>query len=154
MGVVKGITATTFPARGRDEGQKIALKTRWGIYPAVIVRQDNDNPYNEIWKVDAKNLPRRYFTEVDDLFVSRKFIENYPKLSPICEKGEYEDKFVDVVFDHDVQNKCEGVVVTHRNALLVILITTGPHEGRYVTGKECQYAVKPRTVKDLIDENE
>lgn len=154
MGVVNGITATTFPSRGRDEGQKIALKTRWGIYPAVIVRQDNDQPYNEIWKIEAKNLPRRYFAESDDLFVSRHYIENYAKHSPICAKGEYEDQFVDVVFDHDTQNKCEGVVVTHRDLLVVILITTGPHEGRYVTGKECQYAVKPRSVKELIDENE
>lgn len=151
MGVVKGITATTFPSRGRDEGQKIALKTRWGIYPAVIVRQDNDQPYNEIWKIDAKNLPRRYFAESDDLFVSRHYIENYAKHSPICAKGEYEDQFVDVVFDHDTQNKCEGVVVTHRDLLLVILITTGPHSGRYVTGKECQYAPRPRSTKELID---
>ncbi|QZE59205.1 hypothetical protein pEaSNUABM18_00302 [Erwinia phage pEa_SNUABM_18] len=151
MGVVKGITATTFPARGRDEGQKIALKTRWGIYPAVIVRQDNDNPYNEIWKIDAKNLPRRYFSAVDDLYVSRKFIEEFTKRSPICEKGELEDQFVDVVFDRDVENKCEGVILTHRDLLVVILITTGPHEGRYVTNKECQYAPKPRKVKELID---
>lgn len=32
MGVVKGITATSFPTPGRDLGQKIALKTRWGIF--------------------------------------------------------------------------------------------------------------------------
>lgn len=151
MGVVKGITATTFPSRGRDEGQKIALKCRWGIYPATVVRQDNDQPYNEIWKIDAKNLPRRYFSTTDDLFVSRHFIENFAKHSPICPKGEYEDQFVDVVFDRDTENKCEGVVMTHRDLLVVILITTGPHAGRYVTDKECQYAPKPRKVKELID---
>lgn len=151
MGVVKGITATTFPARGRDEGQKIALKTRWGIYPATIVRQDNDHPFNEIWKIDAKNLPRRHFSNTDDLYVSRQFLDEHPKNSPICKKGEYEDQFVDVVFDRDTENKCEGVVMTHRDLLVVILITTGPHAGRYVTDKECQYAPKPRKVKELID---
>ncbi len=151
MGVVKGITATTFPARGRDEGQKIALKTRWGIYPATIVRQDNDHPFNEIWKIDAKNLPRRHFSTTDDLYVSRQFLDGHPKNSPICKKGEYEDQFVDVVFDRDTENKCEGVVMTHRDLLVVILITTGPHAGRYVTDKECQYAPKPRKVKELID---
>lgn len=151
MGVVKGITATTFPARGRDEGQKIALKTRWGIYPATIVRQDNDHPFNEIWKIDAKNLPRRHFSTTDDLYVSRQFLDGHPKNSPICKKGEYEDQFVDVVFDRDTENKCEGVVMAHRDLLVVILITTGPHAGRYVTDKECQYAPKPRKVKELID---
>lgn len=153
MGVVKGITATTFPSRGRDEGQKIALKARWGIFPASVVRQDNDHPYNEIWKIDAKNLPRRYFSEDADLFVSRQFIENFPKRSLVCAKGESENQFVDVVFDHDTQNTCEGVIVTHRDLLVVILITTGPHAGRYVTGKECQYAPKPRKIKELIDES-
>ena len=151
MGVVKGITANTFPSRGRDEGQKIALTTRWGIFPASVIRQDNDPPYNEIWRIDAKNLPRRYFAETDDLYVSRHFIENFPKNSLICARGENENQFVDVVFDHDRQHKCEGVIVTHRDLLVVILITTGPHTGRYVTGQECQYAPKPRKTKELID---
>ncbi|AWY08564.1 hypothetical protein HOT49_gp305 [Erwinia phage vB_EamM_Alexandra] len=153
MGVVKGITATTFPSRGRDEGQKIALKTRWGIFPATIVRQDNDHPFNEVWKIDAKNLPRRYFASTDDLYVSRQYVDDFQKRSPICAKGEDEGQFVDVVFDHDTQNKCEGVVMTHRDLLVVILLTTGPHEGRYVTSTECQYATKPRKVKELIDED-
>lgn len=151
MGVVKGITATSFPTPGRDLGQKIALKTRWGIFPATIVRQDNDQPFNEIWKIDAKNLPRRFFSETDDLFVSRHFIEENPKRSLICEKGPHEDHFVDVVFDYDVNNKCEGVIMTARDLLIVILITTGPHEGKYVTSGECQYALKPRSTKELID---
>lgn len=143
MGVVKGINGTLFPARGRDEGQKIALKTRWGIYPAVIVRQDNDHPYNEIWKIAAKNLPEKYFGQGNALFVSRNFIENFSKLSPICDAGSCEGAFVSVVFDCDERNKCEGLVVTDRNGLVVILITTGPHEGRYVEGGECEYKIKP-----------
>lgn len=151
MGVAKGITSTTFPSRGRDEGQKIMLTTRWGIYPATILRQDNDQPYNQILKVEAKNLPRRYFAEDEDLYVSTHHLLNYPKASLICAKGEKEGQFVDVVFDHDTQNKCEGVVMSDRNMHVVILITTGPHEGRYVTDSECMFALKPRSTKELID---
>lgn len=151
MGVVKGITATTFPARGRDEGQKIALKTRWGIYPATIVRQDNDHPFNEIWKIDAKNLPRRHFSTTDDLYVSRQFLDEHPKNSPICKRGVLEGQFADITFDHDVASMCEGIILTERDLLMVILILTGPHEGRYVTSRECQYCVKPRRTKVMID---
>ncbi len=142
MGVVKGISSTEFPSNGRDVGQTVLLKTRWGIYPAVIVRQDRDAPFNTIWRIDRKNLPHKHFKEGVDLYVSQRSAEAKPKDSPVCEAGPHEGRFVEVVFDFDLANRCEGVIVTERRNELVIFVLTGPHARKHVTSNECQYSIK------------
>ncbi len=150
MGVVTGISSTTFPPHGRDEGQQVMLTSRWGIYPATIVRQDSVMPLNAIWKINHKHLPAKLI-KGRDLYVSLAFTKDDQKQSPVCERGPLESRFVDIVFDHDMKNPCEGVCVTHRGNLIVFLITTGPHEGRYITSTECLYRERPAQTKEFIN---
>ncbi|QYW04628.1 hypothetical protein pEaSNUABM14_00303 [Erwinia phage pEa_SNUABM_14] len=153
MGVVNGISSTKFPRRGRDEGLTVILRRRWGLYPAVIVRQDHGEPNNTIHRIEAKALPKRFFDGSHELYVAEYYQTNFPKDTPICAAGEVEGLFVEIVFDHDVRNKCEGICVTDRGMQKIFLITTGQHEGRYVTEAECDYKVKPKLVKDNRDDS-
>lgn len=151
MGVVKGITSTEFPVRDRDEFTPVVLQARFGIFPATLVRRDRSNPFNTIWKIEPKHLPRKYFAEDRPLYVADSHLQQ-SKFTPICRAGELEGRFVDVIFDHNKPEKCEGVIVTHRGQSLIILLTTGPHEGRLVTGGECQYRITTNNTKDYTDE--
>lgn len=152
MGVVKGIDGKHFPTISRDQGRAIMLTVRWGIFHSTIVRDDHTAPFNTIWKVPANKLPVRYFKGERDLYVAKSTLDLYPKDNPVCHPGPNEGKFVDVMFDHDPDSKCEGVVVTDRSRHFIILILTGVHEGRFVTSGECMYAVKPRTSKEMVND--
>lgn len=141
MGAVKGIDATNFPAQSRDVGVKSLLETRRGNFPAVAVRRDRDEPNDVIWRIDGETLPLSLNFGTDQhAFISQRVMDEYPDEQFIRERPEYcrEGKTTQIGF-HYGDYACEGVFVYDRGPFTVLRITSGVHEGRYISGHECQF---------------
>lgn len=143
MGVVNGIDAHNFPAQSRDVGVKSLLETPHGKYPAVAVRRDRGEPNDVIWRIDGELLPiDMHFGPDQHAYISQRSLDSYPDEAFIRARGKFcmEGKTTAICFRYNTKESCEGICVYDRGPFTVFLITTGPHEGRYVSAHECQYS--------------
>lgn len=144
MGAVNGIDAHNFPAQSRDVGTKSLLETKHGKYPAVAVRRDRDEPNDVIWRIDGDLLPIDMgYDENCHAFVSQRVLDSYPDEAFIRHPGKscFEGKTMKIGFHYNTKETCKGLMVYDRGPFSVFLITTGPHEGRYISAHECQFSL-------------
>jgi len=142
MGAVAGVDANNFPAQSRDVGVKSLLETRRGNFPAVAVRRDREDPNDVIWRIDGETLPLSLnFGPDQHAFISQRVMDSYPEEEFIRERGKYcmEGKTTRIGFHYNTKDTCEGLCVYDRGPFTVFRITSGVHEGRYVSAHECQY---------------
>lgn len=143
MGVVNGIDAHNYPAQSRDVGVKSLLETKHGKFPAVAIRRDREEPNDVIWRIDGELLPLEMNYGADQhAYVSQRSMDSYPNEAFIRPRGKHcmEGKSTLVGFRYNTKETFEATCVYDRGPFCVFLITTGIHEGRYVSAHECQYS--------------
>lgn len=153
MGEVIGITSTEFPESTGNEGRCEFKEFPFGNLFATIVRQDAVEPHGTVWRID-QGLNREAYATGEVIYIHSQIIESYadnPEMLNLRSalKGEYcyEGKPFYLCFNYDSANKCSAICIFDRGPETMFQITSGPHEGKFISAHECQY-------QSIVDERE